>query len=55
MPCSIALADCLAHRSVPQDILLPAWKREAYEAAGEEDGENALPPELVKVDEIRLD
>jgi len=36
-----------------QDIFLPAWKRDAYEAAGQEDGFSGH--ELVKVDEIRVD
>ncbi|MBW0544521.1 hypothetical protein O181_084236 [Austropuccinia psidii MF-1] len=36
-----------------QDIFLPAWKRDAYEAAGQDDGFTSQ--ELVKVDEIRLD
>ncbi|PLW04815.1 hypothetical protein PCASD_10924 [Puccinia coronata f. sp. avenae] len=36
-----------------QDIFLPAWKRDAYEAAGQEDGFSGQ--ELVKVDEIRVD
>ncbi|KAG0141532.1 hypothetical protein CROQUDRAFT_663749, partial [Cronartium quercuum f. sp. fusiforme G11] len=38
-----------------QDIFLPAWKRDAYEAAGQEDGQDGFSPsELVRVDEIRL-
>lgn len=36
-----------------QDIFLPAWKRDAYEAAGHD--ERFSGQELVKVDEIRLD
>ncbi|KAA1075059.1 hypothetical protein PGT21_027888 [Puccinia graminis f. sp. tritici] len=37
-----------------QDIFLPAWRRDAYEAAGQEDGFTGQQ-ELVKVDEIRVD
>ncbi|POW03284.1 hypothetical protein PSTT_11217 [Puccinia striiformis] len=36
-----------------QDIFLPAWRRDAYEAAGQEEGFTGQ--ELVKVDEIRVD
>lgn len=36
-----------------QDIFLPAWKRDAYEAAGQDDGLSGQ--EVVKVDEIRVD
>lgn len=36
-----------------QDIFLPAWRRDAYEAAGQGDGFSGQ--ELVKVDEIRVD
>lgn len=36
-----------------QDIFLPAWKRDAYEAAGQADEFSGH--ELVKVDEIRVD
>lgn len=39
-----------------QDIFLPAWKRDAYEAAGQVDEPNGFGlPELVRVEEIRVD